>query len=311
MNKHLTRTPVVILLAVLCCALWGSAFPSIKTGYKLFSIESSETNKQLLFAGMRFFLAGIMVIIAGSISGKKILWPKKRLTLQRILILALIQTVAQYFFFYVGLANTTGSKAAIVEAMNVFFSVLVSGYIFHMEKVTFKKISGCIIGFIGVVLVNINSGGMDSGLKFTGEGFILLSTLAYAFSSVVIKYYSKDEDPVLLSGWQFTVGGLILMASGLLMGGRITIPSVAALGMLIYLALISAVAYTIWSLLLKYNSVSRVSVFGFSNPVFGVLLSALILNDKDSLGISCLLALILVSIGIVIVNSPSKKHKKI
>lgn len=306
MNKNLTRTPIVIFLAILCCALWGSAFPYIKIGYRLFDIDSHEIGKQLLFAGMRFFIAGVMVIITGSIVYKKILRPTSGSTTGRIIALAMVQTVAQYFFFYVGLANTTGSKAAIVEAMNVFFAILVSGYIFRLEKVTLRKLLGCTIGFAGVVLVNLSSGGISSGIKLNGEGFILLSTLAYAFSSVLIKYFSKKDDPVLLSGYQFVAGGAVLSISGLIMGGRLTIPSIEALGVLLYLAFISAAAYTIWSLLLKYNPVSKVSVFGFSNPVFGVLLSAFLLNEKDSIGISCLIALILVSVGIIIVNAQKK-----
>lgn len=57
-------------LALLCCFLWGSAFPMVKTGYQMFSIGESDTASQILFAGMRFALAGILVIIFGSIIAK-------------------------------------------------------------------------------------------------------------------------------------------------------------------------------------------------------------------------------------------------
>ena len=94
------------------------------------------------------------------------------------------------------------------------------------------------------------------------------------------------------------------MAAGGFMGGHITKVTPAGIGLLVYLALVSAVAYSLWGILLKYNPVSRVTVFGFMNPVFGVLLSALLLGEKDQAsGILGLLSLLLVSVGIYVVNS--------
>ena len=92
-----------------------------------------------------------------------------------------------------------------------------------------------------------------------------------------------------------------MTAAGYLMGGRIETVTAAGVGMLIYLACVSAVAYTLWGILLKYNPVSKVAVFGFMNPVFGVILSALLLNEKNQAsGWMTIAALLLVSIGIYI-----------
>lgn len=85
--------------------------------------------------------------------------------------------------------------------------------------------------------------------------------------------------------------------------------SVSALLMLFYLACISAVAYSLWGILLKYNPVSKVAIFGFTNQVFGVLLSAWWLGEGSAeLGWNALLALILVCIGICIVNVKFEKQ---
>ena len=115
------KTWVVCLLAMVCCALWGSAFPCIKVGYRLFQIDSADTATQILFAGCRFTIAGIMVILFGSILQGRFLKPGKG-DLPRIGKICLLQTVIQYFFFYVGLAHTTGVKGSIVEASNVFLA---------------------------------------------------------------------------------------------------------------------------------------------------------------------------------------------
>ena len=306
-EQFMTKTVVVWLGALLCCALWGSAFPCIKIGYQLFEIPSDATATQILFAGCRFTLAGILAIIIGSVLNHRILIPKQG-SLGKITKLCMLQTVAQYLFFYIGLANTSGVKASIIEGVNVFISILVASLIFRQEKLTARKMLGCIIGFAGVILVNI-TGGIDMAFTFTGDGFIVFSTIAYAFSSVMIKRYSQEENPVTLSGYQFGLGGLIMVVCGLLMGGRLTVISGAGIAMLLYLAVISAVAYSMWGVLLKYNPVSRVTVFGFMNPVFGVILSAIFLRESGSIGVVCILALVLVCAGIYIVNRTPKQSE--
>ena len=114
----------------------------------------------------------------------------------------------------------------------------------------------------------------------------------------------------MLSGYQFILGGLIMSFIGLAFGGRLGTVNGPGLLLLVYLALVSAVAYSVWSLLMKYNPVSRVSVFGFSNPVFGVLLSALLLGERSqAFGAQGLIALALVCTGILVVNRGKKEDR--
>lgn len=301
-EEYLKKTAIVCILAILCCTLWGSAFPAIKLGYQYFEIGGNDSATQILFAGSRFTLAGILTILIGSTMSRKILIPKKQ-SYRRILVLCLFQTVLQYIFFYIGLANTSGVKAAIINGSNVFVAIIIACVLFRQEKLTWKKMVGCILGFAGVVVINLTKDGLDMHMKFTGEGFILLCTIAYALSSVFIKKYSEDENPVVLSGYQFFVGGVIMMILGTVWGGELTVITGKGIGMLIYLALVSAVAYSIWGILLKYNPVSKVAIFGFVNPISGVILSSIFLDEKgQSFGLKGILALILVCIGIFIVN---------
>ena len=154
-ESTMRKTWVVCLLAMICCLLWGSAFPCIKVGYKLFQVDSTDTAAQILFAGCRFTLAGVLVILFGAVLQRTFLKPG-RTAIAKIIKISLLQTVLQYFFFYVGLAHTTGVKGSIVEASNVFLSILVSSLLFRMEKLDAKKIIGCMIGFAGVVIINLS-----------------------------------------------------------------------------------------------------------------------------------------------------------
>lgn len=308
-EKFLTKTWVVFLGALICSALWGSAFSCVKIGYRLFGIEADAASTQILFAGIRFMFAGILVWLFGSISKRRPLVPKKG-SMKYILILCLLQTVVQYIFFYIGLANTTGVKASIIVSMNTFFAILLSCLVFHQEKLSPAKVVGCLFGFAGVVLINVAGGGMDMKLQFLGDGFILLSSVSAAASAVCIKKYSKFEDPVVLSGLQFFFGGWIMILAGFFMGGRITTVSAGGIAMLAYLVFISAVAYTLWGILLKYNPVSKVTVFGFMNPVFGVIIAAVVLDEKEQAsGLVSILSLVLVCIGIWMVNYFQEEEK--
>lgn len=295
---------IVFFAAVFCCLLWGSAFPCIKLGYQLFQIPSGDTAAQILFAGIRFTLAGVLVVLAGSVLQGSVLRPSKE-ALPKVFKLCLLQTVLQYVFFYIGLAHTTGVKGSIVNAVNVFFSILVSCVIFRLEKLNVQKIIGCMVGFIGVVVINLG-GSFEWSFNFLGDGFLMISAFAYALSTVFIKIYGKDENPVMLSGYQFVLGGIIMVIAGFIMGGRIHIVEGFGLLLLLYLAFVSAGAYTLWSLLLKYNPVSKVAVFGFCTPVFGVILSAVMLKEGTSFDVKTLLALFFVCAGIITVNYRKK-----
>lgn len=298
------RPWALCLTAFFCTFLWGSAFPCIKAGYSLLRIEAADTSGQILFAGVRFFIAGIMVLAAGSILQRRLLIPGRR-EWPRILLLALFQTILQYVFFYIGLAHATGVSSSIIEASNTFFTLLTAAFVFRLEKMTARKVIGCLIGFAGVLFIEIPGSGTEWGFRMSGEGCILLSALCASLSPSLIRIYGRTSDPVLLSGWQFTVGGTVMAVLSLLTGGKLGIGQAGVPGilLLLYMAFISAGAYTMWGILLKYNPVSKVAVFGFINPVVGVLLSALLLGESgQAFSIYGVIALILVSLGIIIVN---------
>lgn len=302
MSKNLWNNNIVAVVGTLiCCLLWGSAFPFIKIGYRLLAIESSDSASQILFGGVRFIIAGIMVVLFGSVSQKTILLPRKD-EIKTVAFLSLFQTIGQYILFYIGMANTSGVRGAIIEGSNVFVAIGVACLLFRQEKLTLRKVIGSIIGFLGVIAINLTGDGLGSGSFIRGDLMVFLSTFCYAFSSVLFKKCSVKTNTVMLSGNQFIFGGFVMSMVGLLMGGRLHIVDGKSWAVLIYMAFISAAAYTLWGILLKHNPISKITVIGFMNPVFGVILSAFILKEGSSLGIECLVALALICIGIVIVN---------
>ena len=289
------------LLACLCCLLWGSATPAIKIGYEWFGIGAGDIASRILFAGVRFILAGILTAIFGSLIARKPLFPQKT-SWGMVCKLGLVQTVLQYIFFYMGLAYTTGVKSAIINGSQTFITIVLACLVFRYEKLTLQKFLGCLIGFAGVVVINFDPSGLTGGFTLRGEGAILIAAIAYAFSSALVKNYSQKENPVVLSGYQFIFGGIIMAVFGSLMGGQLTGWCFRSVLLLIYLALISSVAYSVWGILLKHNPVGKVAIYSFTNPIFSVLLSFAFLGETSSFGIELIIALALVCIGIWLVN---------
>ena len=307
-EKTMQKLALVASLGVLANLLWGSAAAVIKTGYSMFQVASTDTAAQILFAGCRFFLAGILTVVLGSILQGKFLKPS-RSALPKIAVLSLFQTIIQYVFFYIGCDNTTGMKASIAVSSGVFISIVVSSLIFRQEKLSVRKIFGCLLGFTGVVLVNMKQGaGFDLNMSWLGEGFIILSSTAFAFSNAFTKRFSKTENPVMLCGYQFILGGAVMIAAGYIFGGRLAGAGFGGVLLVLYLALVSSVAFSITGILVKYNPVSKVTIYGFLNPVFGVIMSMLLLNESvQDFGIKGLVALVLVCVGVLTVNLQKEK----
>lgn len=303
-KQNFFQNPIVIVLAaLLCCALWGSATPAIKTGSALLIPEPGVAST-ILFAGTRFTMAGIITVLIYSIARRRFLFPKLS-NMPRVLTVGAFQTVIQYIFFYVGLTLTTGVKGTIASGTSAFFSVLVASLIFRQEKLTVKKIVACVLGFAGIILININ------GLEFTmnlGDLFVIFSAISLAVSSVLIKRFSKYEDPVVISGYQFIIGGAFLVVLGLCLGGKMSFESTTGVVILVYLSFLSAVAYALWGVLLKYNPVSKVTIFSFTTPIFGTVFSLLFLPEASNVDtLNLILALLLVSGGIFLLNFAKKE----
>lgn len=298
-NKIFTSTIFVTAMALLCTALWGSASPFIKLGYQHCLVDT-KVPSILLFAGTRFALAGLITVIIYSIARRKILYPKKE-NIIRVAKVSAFQTVLQYIFFYIGLANTTSVKGTIASGTNTFFSILIASLIFRQEKLTVKKMVACLLGFAGIIAVNLN--GLDLTMNFFGDVFVIFSAAACGASSVLTKRYSKYEDPVVISGYQFIGGGIFMMIAGLAFGGKMKLTSGTGIVVLIYLAFLSAIAYSVWGILLKHNPVSKVTVFCFMTPVFGTILSMLMITGEEKVNpINLVITLILVCTGILMIN---------
>ena len=303
MERFYQNTVTRTILALMCCALWGSAFPCVKIGYELFQIEGSGS--QILFAGYRFFLAGVFTFILACVLEKGVITMKKS-SVPYVFGQGLLQTTVQYVCFYIGLAHTTGAKGSVINASNAFFSIIAAHFLMRSEKLTWKKVAGCLVGFAGIIIINLEPGAWSSGFSLMGEGMVLVCAFSYGLSSVTLKMISDREKPVTITAYQLLFGGAVLILTGVAAGGSVHGFALKSTLLLLYMSLLSTVAFSIWAELLKYNSVSKVAIFGFSIPVFGVAMSAIFLGEQV-ISVKNLIALVCVSVGIIIINRKGKE----
>lgn len=297
----------VVLIAILCNLLWGSAIPFINLGYRCFAVESADTPSQILFAGVRFMMAGALTVLICSVIRRRLALPKKG-GFHRVAALAMTQTVTQYFLFYVSLAHTEAVKSSIIQGLNSFVVILVACYLFHTERMTRRKALGGLLGIGSVFAVQLNGHGVSADFSLMGEGAMLLSLVANATSASLIKRFGREDDPMALSGWQFMLGGCIMAAVGFRFDGRLVPESPLGVLVLLYLAALSATAYSLWALLLSVHPVSRIAAYMVLQPIFGVLLTMLLTRGATPLSpLRIALALALVSGSILLITTDRKQ----
>lgn len=267
----------VVIFALTAAIAWGWAFPLIKVGFNAFGITADMTGSKMLFAGIRFAAAGLIVLSVARSNGRS--FRTSRLIDWRfILAFALMNTTLHYFFFYVGMSHSEGSRAAILNSLSTFLVVLLACACFKSDKLTSRKMLGCAVGFSGILALNL--GGSESG-RFTwlGDGMIILNAICGATANLMTRGLSRRVDVFVGTGYSLTIGGLLLIIPGLVLGG--TLPNVNLLGIicLILLIAISAIGFALYNKLLSLNPVGKVAIYNSLIPIVGAVTSCLCLGE--------------------------------
>ena len=288
----------VVAFALTAAIAWGWAFPLIKIGFNAFGITADMTGSKMLFAGIRFTVAGLIVLSVARSSGRSFK-TSKMIEWWFIFAFALLNTTLHYFFFYVGMSHSEGSRAAILNSLSTFLVVLLACACFKSDKLTSRKILGCIVGFCGILALNL--GGTESG-QFTwlGDGMIILNAICGALSNLMTRGLSRRIDVFVGTGYSLTIGGLFLIIPGLAFGG--TLPNVNMLGIICLLLLIaiSAIGFALYNKLLSCNPVGKIAIYNSLIPIVGAVTSCLCLGETFHLKYA--LAGGLAALGIYIIN---------
>lgn len=287
------RLPLSFYLQVLLCAgLWGSAFPVIKLSFAHLSIESYP--EQLLFAGTRFTLAGLLVMLFC----RRSVWSSFREVPKGALLwVTLGQTFGQYVFFYYALRVSSGTLGALLVGAGSLWWVLLAPWFLKSAFPSAGQWAALVACAIGISLA-VYAPGAGSGDVFQGTIAFLLASLSGALGAIGMKRVAPRFGSRSITALSLFFGGLMLTAVGSSHWTEFSSGYTwAMLGVTVYLAILSATAFTVWNRLIERYSVNVLSAFRFTIPLCGVIESAVFLKS-ETLGIGILLggAILLVSL---------------
>ena len=287
-----------VLLAISCSVAWAFAFPLIKIGINDFKIAADDTAAKTLFAGIRFFAAGVVVLVIARCMKMKVKINGAK-NIFVVLLFGLVNTALHYFFYYIGLSNQTGSRSAIIDSMSSFILIISACACFKEEKLTVRKIVGCLLGFGGIMLVNIG-GDLSSRFTLMGDGMLILSAVFSAMGGLLTRVAGKKGDPLVVTGISLAFGGGLMIIFGIIMGGRLNVWTLHGVGILACLTAISVYGFSVFNRLLCSNPVGEIAIFNSLIPILGVILSCLILGEPFKA--EYITAGIIVSAGICVIN---------
>lgn len=271
------------VLAFTAAFLWGWAYPLIKLGFAEFQITTEMTGSKMLFAGIRFFISGIIILSVARMAHRSFglkEGAKTNILGNGLFLLAftLPATTLHYACFYIGLSHSQGSRAAILNSLSVFVLVILACMFFKSDKLTPRKAIGCAIGFAGILALN-QSGGESGSFTLLGDGMIILNALCGACAGLMTRGVGQRVDMFVGTGYSLGIGGFLLVIPGLLMGG--TLPHVTIVGLFYLLMLIgiSTIGFTLYNKLLTCNPVGKIAIWNSLIPVVGAVTSCLCLHE--------------------------------
>ncbi len=286
-----------VLIALVVCALWGSLYPCVKLGYSAFKIVSSDIPAIILFAGIRFAVSGLILILVLCITARKLELPGKS-GMMPIFLVALSSIILHYAFTYIALSLGEGSKSAIIKQVGFLFLSCFAFLFVKEDKFSLAKLISGILGFAGIIVTSMDGTGFSFG---AGDFMLILASFCAVAGNVFSKQATRKLNPVQLVAYSQFLGGACLCVAGLLMGGRI--PHIDAKAVLVfgYICFASITAYSLWNVLLKYNDLSKLSIIKFTEPLFAVVFSGILLSE-NIFKLSYLAALVIIFAAILLSN---------
>jgi drug/metabolite transporter (DMT)-like permease len=301
MNKLIRSTT---FLAILATWLWSTAFAVVKIGL--------QYQGPLQFAGLRFLIAGLLVFLA---FGKWRTFFHEAIKHWRfVLLIAFMQVVGQYSFFYLGINLIPSALGAMLVGSSPLFIAMVAHFAMQADRLSPLKAVSIMVGVAGIALITIGRQKVElrGELEWLGIILLLINNVLSGYSNVLISKSKKEVNPVILSSASLFTGGLVLFLISLPIEGIPQGPFPTAYYISLgWLAVLSSAAITIWYTLLSRPTVkvSVLNTWKFLIPVLGAWLSwALIPSEKPDL--VQIIAMAIIAVSLVLLNKANRRSVK-
>lgn len=296
LNKN-RNVYINIILPLITMQLWGSLFPCIKIGYRMFNINTGSVGEILMFAALRFSVCGVIVCIIACLSKSHIAKSTMKNVLN-ICLMGVFAIVLHYGFTYVGLSGTDSSKTAILKQLAPLLYACFSFLFVKGEKFSFGKIIGAPVGFCGIIA--INTGKSFHGFS-GGDMLIIAASVCTVISMIISSRSAKGTSPFWITGISQLFGGIVLLAVSILTGAKAPVFTVESTIVFVYICIASVIGYTLFYYVQRTAELSNLFIIKFAEPIFACVFSAILLGE-NIFKIQYLIAFALISMGIALGN---------
>ena len=294
------------ILAIISCLLWSSAFAGVKIGL--------QYTTPLQFAGIRFFMAG-MLVFPIALRNNPAYFRILRKNLGMILLFAFLQTFLQYVMFYKGIELIPSAVAAIVIGSQPLFIAVVAHYLMPGDRMTLLKTTVILSGIMGVILVSKGKdpNSLTGNIAILGILLMLAINILSGFTNVLVASEKKMIPPLVISSASMIIGGTTLFLFSIPFEGlHFEAKPAPYYVSLVWLSLLSAIAISIWITLLKRpgTKVSDLNLWKFLIPLFGAVISWLVVPGEDPQLLS-IIGMIIIAVSLVLLNLVNRKKHAI
>jgi drug/metabolite transporter (DMT)-like permease len=281
----------IFIFFALVCFIWGSTWLGIKLGL--------EGVPPLLGAGVRFAVAGMLFLLL--ILSQRLSLKVNPSGLRLIAVVGGMNFGLSYGCVYWSELHIASGLASVLFCVYPFFVALLAYYWYGLEELTWRRMAGITVGFLGIVVIYADQA-QRSGQELRGMLAVLLAALASAVSLVYLKKHGQALNTLVMNFYSMLLGSALLLAgASLLERGQPIHWSARNISAMLYLAVFgSVVAFSLYFYLLKHLRATQMSFVSLICPILALLLGAWALQEKVTYKI--LIGAALVLVGIFIAN---------
>lgn len=252
--------------------LWALCFPLISIGLSLSS--------PLYFAALRSLVAGVGLVIPAAVLRRPL--PRQLNLWMGILGVGLSYTSAGFAGMFLAGGVVSPGLASVLANMQPLIAAILAFFLLG-ERLKRRTLMGLFMGFLGIVLTALPGlGDLSTEVGFSGIGYIVLGALGVATGNILLKRLSEKIDPLVVTGWQFLLGGLPLLA----LAQWLELPAATMWNWTFVVNLLmlglggTALPLLLWFWLLRRADLTRLNTFSFLTPIFALIISIMFFSER-------------------------------
>ena len=282
-------------LATLCAVLWGGLAVAVRA--------TQDGIPPLATAGLRFGIATALLAPTA-------LWQSASLAISARQLLAIVPVglllFTQIGSFHYGMAHTNSAHGSVMIGSYPVFVALVAHFLLHGDRVSPGKLAGLMVAFGGLIAIvagtqSVTSPSGDAATIF-GDAIVLASSFLIGVNTVMSKRALATVGVASLLFWSNLLATALFFATSFVVEAGATWQFAPAVcwGLAYQSVVVAWLCFLVWTALLRHHRASQIAVFGFAQPLCGMVFG--IWLRGDAMSASLVVGAAAVAIGIVLVT---------